>query len=227
LTRKYTEAELKAILAKAVQEDETHAQVRDDGLSLAEIKDIGAEVGIDARSLERAARSMEPMGGRQVALAGGPTEVGVERLVDGALQSVPTSEILSVIRGRMGTPGDLSELKGLLEWRSSGELGHHVITLSTTDGVTTISGMVDLRQAAVLTHIPAGLLGLIGAVVGFMMAANQANEIGMVLSLGLLPAVVVATRALYSRLWKSEARKLEGVAEELAALLGPPSGEQP
>lgn len=220
MNRKYTEAELKAILAKAVQEEGAESQDGSDGLSLAEIKEIGAEVGIGAGSLERAARSMDPIRGRrQAALAGGLIEVAIERTADGDIESVPTGKILSVIRARMGTPGDLTQLKGLLEWRSSGELGHHVITLSSKDGVTTIDGMVDLRQAAILTHLPASFLGLIAAVVGFMIAANQGNEIGMLFSVGLLPAVMLATRTLYSRLWKSESRKLERVAEELAELI--------
>jgi hypothetical protein len=41
----------------------------------------------------------------------------------------------------------------------------------------------------------------------------------MLFSVGLLPAVMLATRILYSRLWKSESRKLERVAEELAELI--------
>ena len=52
-----------------------------------------------------------------------------------------------------------------------------------------------------------------------MMAANHGNEFWMLFFVGLLPAVLLATRALFSRLSKSEGSKLERVVEELAALV--------
>lgn len=83
-----------------------------------------------------------------------------------------------------------------------------------------IGGLADLRQAVVITHLPASLIGLVGAVVGFMMAANHGNELGMVFFVGLLPAVLLARRADFSRLSALECSKLERVVGELAALVG-------
>ncbi|MEJ2340469.1 MAG: hypothetical protein P8Y15_16475, partial [Gemmatimonadales bacterium] len=99
-------------------------------------------------------------------LAGAPTTCSVERRVTGELASVQASDILSVIRHEMGTTGDLSEQQSFLEWRSSGELGHRVITLSTNEGTTTVRGLADLSQAAVITHLPAGLFGIMGSAIG-------------------------------------------------------------
>ena len=221
MSRRYTEAELRAILAKAVEEGGSEPHEGIDGLSLAEIKEIGAEVGIDADTLERAARLVAPgHAGRWAGFAGAPTAMSVERRVEGELDSVQMTEILSVIRSGMGKPGRVSELKGLLEWRSSGELGHRVITLSSDDGVTTVGGMADLTQAAVITHLPASLIGLMGSAVGFMVAANAGNEIGMVFFVALVPTLLLTLRRLFARLSRSECGKLESVVEELAVLVG-------
>ena len=220
LSRKYSEAELRAILAKAVEEGEGVSPSGVDGISLAEIKEIGAEVGIDPDSLERAARSVASAGGGyQSALAGAPVSVSVARRIEREFGSVPTNEILSVIREGMGRPGDLSELNDLLEWRSSGELGQRAITISCTDGVTTVTGMADLTQAAVVTHLPLSLLGVFASVGGFLTAANNGSEFGMVLCTALLPAVLLGTRRLFGFLSRSESTKLERAVEEVAELV--------
>lgn len=222
MSRRYTEAELRIIFAKATEEEQAELSelgAMPDGFSLDEIKRIGAEVGIDSLSLERAARSVEPVGRGHAGLAGGPTSLSVERRVKGELGTVQASDILSVIRREMGSPGHLSELKGLLEWRSDEERGQRVITLSSNDGTTTVRGMADLRQSAVVTHVPAGLLGAMGSVVGFMISANNGHEVGMVLFATLLPIVMLAMRNVFARFSKSEGHKLERVVDELTTLL--------
>jgi hypothetical protein len=80
--------------------------------------------------------------------------------------------------------------------------------------------MADLTQAAVITHLPATLLGIIGSAIGFMVSADAGNEIGMVLFIALLPMVLLATRTVFGRLARSEAGKLERAVEELATLVG-------
>jgi hypothetical protein len=207
-------------VAKAVEDRPSGSVEVVSGLSLEEIKGIGAEVGIDPESLERAARSVESSVDLRSRLAGAPTSSNVERRVPGELASVQASDILSVIRKEMGTTGDLSELQSFLEWRSSGELGHRVITLSTDEGTTTVRGMADLTQAAVITHLPASLFGIAGSAIGFLVAANSGNELGMVMFAALIPTVLLGARKLFSRLSGGEARKLERTVDELAMLVG-------
>ncbi|MEJ2206603.1 MAG: hypothetical protein P8170_21130 [Gemmatimonadota bacterium] len=220
MSRRYTEAEFRSILAKAVEDHPSGSVEVVSGLSLEEIKEIGAEVGIDPESLERAARSVESSIDLRSRLAGAPTTCSVERRVTGELASVQASDILSVIRHEMGTTGDLSEQQSFLEWRSSGELGHRVITLSTNEGTTTVRGLADLSQAAVITHLPAGLFGIMGSAIGFLVAANSGNELGMVMFAALIPTVLLGARKLFARLSRGEGRKLERAVEELALLVG-------
>ena len=221
LSRRYTQAELQAILAKALEEEDSEPHDGIDGYSLSEIKDIGAEVGIDASRVERAASSLAPAtGGPGSGWLGAPTSLSVRRRVDGELASVPTSELLSAIRRGMGSAGEFSDTNGLLEWRSTGaELGQRLITLSSNDGVTAVEGMADLKEAAVVIHAPAVLVGLIGSILGFIFAANSGSGIGLLAVAALVPVLLFGTRRFFSRVSGSQLRKLEGVVEELAALI--------
>lgn len=113
MTRRYTDAEVQRIFDRAVEDGNVEAPPPRDGLSLQEIKDIGAEVGIDGPSLERAARSIHVQAsGSRRSLTGAAVSLHTEVQVRGDLRSVPTSEILSLIRRGMGRPGDLSEVGG-------------------------------------------------------------------------------------------------------------------
>jgi hypothetical protein len=221
LNRRYSDAEFRAILAKAVEESDGASRRSTDGITLGEIKEIGAQVGIDPVSLERAALSVTFLDrGRGAALAGAPISATATRRVDAELGSVPIGEILSIIRGGMGCHGEVSELKSLLEWRSSGELGHRTITLSASDGITTVNGIADLASAAVVTHLPLSFLGSMASVAGFVTAANNGSAIGMVFTAVLLPTVHLAARRLFGFLSRSESAKLERVVEELAEVIG-------
>lgn len=221
LNRRYSESEFRAILAKAVEEAEGVSPETPDGLSLAEIQEIGAQVGIGPLSLERAARSVAAPGrGISALLAGAPVSVTVSRCVEGELDSVPATEILSVIRTGMGKHGEASELKSLLEWRFSGELGSRTISLSTSDGTTTVQGIADLANAAIVTHVPLGLLGLLASGVGFANAANNGSAIGMIVTAGLLPAAHLLARRIYGLLARSERARLGRVVEELTGVIG-------
>jgi hypothetical protein len=127
----------------------------------------------------------------------------------------------------MGRPGDLSEVGGLLEWRSTGELGDRAITLSSEHGVTTIAGSGDLRQAAAVTFLPASILGALGSVLGFIQAANSGNEVGIVLALLILPVLFFALRLVFRRISRTESAKLERVMGDLGRLLAEADDRDP
>lgn len=219
-TRRYTETEVRRILDRAVEEGNVNAPSPRDGLSLDEIKEIGAEVGIDEASLERAARALDTQrSSARISLVGGPVSVHSELQVVGDLSATPRNEILSLIRRGMARQGDLSEVGGLLEWRCTGDMGDRAITLSSEHGVTTIVGSADLRNAAVVTFLPASILGAFGAILTFVQAADAANAMGMVLAVLILPVLFFALRLLFGRISRSESAKLERTVSDLGGLL--------
>lgn len=218
--RRFTDEEVREILKRAVRTVPSHAVTRGEGLSLGELKAIGEEVGIDPVRLEDAARDVvSGRSGRSSLLLGAPTVMVFERKVEGAFDPKDTPEILSVIRRTMGRQGEAGEIHGSLEWRAEGDAGARWITLSTRDGVTTIRGSANLNSAAVLTFMPAGILGLFTSLIGLVQFAQDGSPESLVLFLAVLPILYPILRSILRRVADLESAKLRRVVDELARLV--------
>jgi phosphate uptake regulator len=90
VTRRYTESEVRQIFDRAVEAGTVESPVASDGLSIEQIKEIGAEVGIEGHSLELAAHSLETRSPERLSrLAGGLVAVHAECRVTGELDACP------------------------------------------------------------------------------------------------------------------------------------------
>ena len=217
--RRFTDEEVREILKKAVEKAPSRALVKREGLSLAELKTIGEEVGIDPARLEDAARAVA-VGDRNRPnrILGAPTVLNFERKVEGEFDPVDTPEILSLVRRTMGTQGEVDEIHGSLEWRAKGDSGERYVTLTPRDGTTTISSSANLTNAAVLTFLPPGIIGLLGTVIGFGTAVNDGSVLGLVFGLGIFPTLYTILRTVFRKISASEAAKLNQVVNDLARL---------
>ncbi len=217
--RKFTDREVREILKKAVERAPSRALAKSDGLSLAELKAIGEEVGIDPARLEDAARAVTVGGGtRANRILGGPTVLNFERKVDREFDPEDTHEILSLIRRTMGQQGEITEVHGALEWSAKGELGERYVTLSPRDGTTAIHGSSNLSNAAILTYLPTGIIGFFVSIAGLAKFAKSGSEVGLILFFAILPILYPILRTIFSRVSKSESAKLQQVVGELARL---------
>ncbi len=217
--RRFTDEEVRKILKKAVERTSSKSLVKPEGLSLEELKSIAAEVGIDAVRVEDAARAVVLGGGNKPNLFfGGPTNLDFERKVEGQLDPKDTPEILSLIRRTMGTQGEVDEIHGSLEWRAKGDSGERYVTVSPRDDTITVTASANLTNGAVVTFLPAGILGTLASVVAFATAANNASAVGMIFGLGLLPTVYSVLRTIFRRFSQKESIKLQRVVDELARL---------
>ena len=217
--KKFTDREVREILKKAVEKAPSRALMKSEGLSLAELKSIGEEVGIDPARLEDAARAITLRSGNQPnQILGGPTVLNFERKVEGEFDPEDTPEILALIRRTMGQQGEVNEIHGSLEWTVKGDSGERYVTLSSRDETTTICSSANLTNAAVLTYLPAGMLGIILSLVGLTQAAEAGSLLGMVAFLSVIPAVYATVRTVFKKISGSESAKLQTVVDELARL---------
>ena len=217
--RKFTDQEVREILKKAVEKTPSRSLVKGEGLSLAELKTIGEEVGIDPTRLEDAARSVAEGGEtRANRLLGAPTILNYERKVGGEIDPKYTPELLSVIRRTMGTQGEVDEIHGSLEWKSKGESGERYVTIFSRDGTTTIRSSANLATAAVVTYLPGGLIGFIVSLIGFVTAIENGSIFGVIFCLSILPILYLALRKILRKITDSESAKLQQVVNELARL---------
>jgi hypothetical protein len=218
--RRFTDREVREILKRAVESRPSQALVKHEGLSLGELKAIGEEVGIDPARLEEAARSVV-VGKRTDVnpLIGVPTVLDFERKIEGEFDPDDAPEILAVIRRWMGEQGEISEIRGSLEWSAKSDTGSRYVTVSAKDGTTTVRSSANLSNAAVLGFVPGGALGFFAAIAGTAVYFKEGELAGLILGLTILPLLYWVTRIVLGRFSSSESRKLQGVVDELAASL--------
>ena len=224
--RRYTDEEISTIFSKAV-EGPSRAPLQsqgDDGLSLAELQQIGREVGIEPGAIARAARSLDaPSVASPRRLLGLP--VGVERTVDlGRRVTDAESERIVVrlrevfdARGTLGAHGSFRQwtngnLQALLEPTANG----HRLRLRTTKGSARAGVSVGLAA-----------LGM-GAVVSIAAAAggHLVASLPGVLTMALTGAGMIAYGVLPLPRWaKLRASQMEAIAASVSEPAEPGSAE--
>lgn len=147
--RRYSRDELRAIFQRAAARQEAVQAIgrtEQDGLTLAELKQIGAESGIDPAHVAAAAMELErPPGDDSYSrLAGGPTQLRVERVVPGPASDVVWTTMIDELRRTYhNRPGTVKQVGTAWEWtlgwegadvraalRSEGEMAQIVLSQS-------------------------------------------------------------------------------------------------
>jgi hypothetical protein len=218
--RRFTDREVREIMEKAVEEASRHAPSSGEGLSLKELKSIGAEAGIDPERLEQAAREVALQKSSGPELGGGGTILLRQRRFEGEIGASWKTEALSLVRQTFGVAGEVSELGDSVEWRATEGGRERLVTISSRGGSTTIEAMSNLRQSAVGAYTSGGLIAIVSSVIGIILSVDQPDLSidSLVVSLGLLPAAYLLLRIYVQRLAASEAAKLERTIEQVGAL---------
>jgi hypothetical protein len=213
-----------------VENGPTEPQSTRRGFSLAELKSIGREVGIDPARLEDAARAVTQKDELlSNPIVGVPIVLRFKQTVVAELDPTPTVAVLSVIRRVMGRHGEVSEVSGSLEWRTKGGSVERLVSVSSHGGTTTIEASANLRQAAVGTFVSGGGVAFVIALMGIAASVGQPTLSigGLVLTGGFLATVYVGLRAILKKVFNSESAKLECVVHELAQLTRVPETDGP
>ena len=238
--RRYSQEEFALVLRIASEEpdapdDEESLELTParEGLTLAQIQEIAAEVGIDPNRVSRAA-ALLPKGhesGLARILGGHPT-TSLERVVEGEASEADLRRIADAVRREMGIPGKASEVLGALEWK--GNTTATIVSASATprDGSTVLQVSSD-SAGALMTIVGAAGLPTLGAVaLTLTKLVFGETDAGIVMGLlsGLLPAALV-TRTLWSRTTKAWRGRLVKImdamsVETMKALGGGESDDQ-
>lgn len=222
--RRYDDDEVAEIFQKAAEGPQSlpRQAARDEGMSLAELQDIGREVGISPEAVESAARSLEvrPRGGirsflglpigvaRTIALDRRLSEAEWERLV------VELREVFRA-RGAVSSNGSFRQwtngnLQALLEPVANG----HRLRLTTTRGASVFS----MRIGSVMLGL-GGITAIAAAISG-----NLGGSLPGVAILSLFGIGAIANGALRLPGWaRLRARQMDAIATQLALETGPNS----
>ncbi|MEQ9399215.1 MAG: hypothetical protein RJQ04_08575 [Longimicrobiales bacterium] len=235
--RRFSDEEVARILRSAADLQErssAHGGVGSRGLTLDDLRQVAAEVGIDPRFVDAAAtESHGPPARESSALAGGTYAWSVHRTVSGHVPEDERDRIVRAIRHVIGQKGELEDVYGRMEWSYDDGLGPIMVGLASRDGVTEID--VSVRRIGEVglwfglgmpfggifggAAVGAGLLGLSGPAVLPIIAAMA------VVSYGGMRALWSILAGVWERKVHRLADAVTGAAQDVA-VMPPPSLEE-
>ena len=207
--RRYDEDEVALILHRAAEAASTDAAgASGRGLTLSELKDIGAEAGIGAGRIEEAARSLalRRSGTQAGSKLGLPPTVQFERLVPVELKSEQLPHLLDLIRNEFARQGIVEEVLGGFEWRARSVMGGRYISIRREAGGTRVRVLGNYRDGLLTFAFGPGP---ILAILGGLAAAGLGAPVPGVAAGGL--AAWACTLFPWRHLFGREKRSLQSV----------------
>ncbi len=239
--RRYSDEEVAQLLKRATElQAENRSGPRGGGLTLPELEEIGAEAGIDLRSLRQAAAELDtpPERGSVGRLfAGGPVRILLERTLPFEVSSAGLDSLIPIIEIAAEAPGSGARVGSTLSWRSDDKQTPRRmrVVVSVRAGTTAVRiedsyGTITGVLYGVVVAPTAGASGGIGVA--------RAHALALPLLLPATPLLVAALGATAVRLAlpgrirrrrRLLARLLEDICESLAGSaterqLAPPGG---
>ena len=138
--RLYSDREVGAVLKRATELQEKRRQSLAHSLSLEEVEQVAAEIGVEREYLRAAVQELDrhPVGQGGLTLTGGPFAADLERVVAGEVTDDLWEEIVLELRRLTGSVGETSQLGQAREWSDGGEMGQTQVTIRSRGDRTTI-----------------------------------------------------------------------------------------
>lgn len=140
MARLYRDKEIRDILKRAAEMQESEGEASAYGLSLEEIQHIAEESGIDPRHVAVAISELESgeAGERPFHLLGAPIAVHLERVVEGDLTDEQWVEIVGEIHRTLGLAGHSGQVGRMREWTFHDRRQQVQVTATSRNGQTRI-----------------------------------------------------------------------------------------
>lgn len=231
--RVYRSDEAVEIVKRAAQLEATHP-TSSGAMTLGGVEALGAEVGISPELVRSAAQravrrstgtvnTPVPTPGDN-RIAGGPTRILHERVVEGELAETEFLYVVEEIRRCMGSAGQVSQLGRSFTW----SMGKTPTNRNVEVSVSVRAGRTRITINESLGNLVAAVFGPIGGGMGGggsgMMVAIIEGALHMpMLLIGVIPLWLLATygtaRAVFSGTSKRRRRELGELADRLAAVI--------
>ena len=227
LPRLYGEKEIGQILKRATELQHVEPPVPSaDSMTLKELEDIAAEVGIDPAYLRRAALEVDTGAAERstwAKLAGEELLLVREITVPGELRKDGFERIVAVIERGSSDHGQSSLLGRTITWRAETPKKSRTvqITVTSRDGQTSVRLEENLKNLAGEFFGTGGALAGIG---GFAMGANAGiGLLGLWIPVGIIGLTYMGTREIYRAIVRRRRRAMgklfELVLNEVGACL--------
>lgn len=223
--RRYSEEEF-ALILRRVQElqDDRPGVDFGDGFSIAEIRAIAREVGLDPELVTRAASALPTRRrGRLTAILGGPDSYQLNTSYAGEISREDFGKVVEVIRAVTEHQGEVEEVLDGLEWSTVGQLSQIHVTVRPRDGRTSVGIIVDRSPAALLTYFMSGLAWLVAT--GATGAAIDPGTLGG--GLAIVAAGASGWFLTARTIWKATTNTFRSRLSDLADALGKAMAQRP
>ena len=180
-SRRFTDREVAIVLRQAAEIDETEGSGAGGGLSLEDLKEIAAEVGISTSAIEQAVAKIDRPA-RLTALEGAPLVRKAVRAVPGELNQDAVARLVQLIDERTDTAGSVSEALGSVRWTGADRFRSSMVSITPEAGETRIH--VVEKAVARLRRI----FHLVPAAYGLMLAGPVISSAGLGPALSALVA---------------------------------------
>jgi hypothetical protein len=206
------------------------------GLTLAEIREIADQVGIDPERVSRAAAllaSARDTGGSR--LLGGHPRHRLEQSIPGSIPGPQLGRVIDVARRALDTQGETREVLGALEWKGETNAATVSVSVVPREGKTTLQASTDRTEtlAAIYAGVGLPVTVVIAVALGKLVFGETGPGVAASFVTGLPPAALLART-----LWKRSTRKwrerllhlLDAMvreAEALAEVTGAEDGSGP
>lgn len=215
--RRYDEEEVALILHRAVEASATeHDSASGGGLTLAELKEIGTEAGIDASRIEAAAKGLaiRRFDPATPSSMGFPPTEQIERVVPGKLDADHLPHLLDLIRNEFARQGIVEEVLGGLEWRASSVMGGRYVSIRREGDATRVRVLGNYRDGLLVFGLGLGpMLAISGGLLGAGFGAAP-----VLAALGWA-AAYLPWRYLFGRERRSLRRVLDAIERRIRELV--------
>lgn len=185
MSRRYSEAEIGTLLQRATQLQEQRQTGTYDSLSLAEVEQIAAEMGVDPRYVRQAAREgeLEEVRQHRSSLIGEPFRLVYEDVAEGSLTETQWEHMVRVLQRETGHMGRVKASGNRREWGYQFETFWRTHIIVQPQGEETAVQVQHHYRSGALT---AYFIAFIGAatVAGVMMDGMQLSDLMNVLIAG-------------------------------------------
>ncbi len=243
--RRYSEEEFGLILKRAIELDTRRSSLPQrapappvlppGGLTLREIQEIAAEVGVSpARVLEAADLLAAQRWSPTARFFGGPAKMSARRSLPRRPLPEEMGRLLDVPRRLLKTDGESHEVLGGVEWKNSSWTGPVSVRVSPDGDGARLTVAVDRGGSAFLSHYVPILwgLGVAGITIGVLDPATTEAMVGIVAA-GAASGYAVARTiwAKSTKRWQKLLRRMSSEIGELVEAAGvrhdPPDRQDP
>ena len=229
--RLFSEKDVSRVLKRATELQEAKGPVMGgseaSGLSLEDLQQIAAEVGIDPRHLAAAVAELDQEDATEGRFhwLGAPTSMELERVFEGEVSEDQWEKMVEEIRQTFGLVGSAGHVGRSFEWTHDSTEQQAHVTVTSSGGQTRIRLAARYDYGARITFMTSTMLALLSASIlaGVIPSSAFLNFWTFVVS--MLVAFTLVARFVFGRSMRKSERKARHLLVRLEQIVAEPAKE--